>query len=192
MQDELLQRFATLRDDEQAQRRPSSREGLLHRATSGNELLVGTEQVGRRQGRARPIAIGWRAGPRAASRRLGVAVRRASSLAGRRSVRPGVLATGVEWPSPESVARRWVPAGPGRTGTWAGRTGSGVATVEPAPRRRSPRIATGRHPIARIPEARPVGDLGLASRRPRSVERPGNWRPKTWSGRSGPGRPRAE
>ena len=88
VQDQLLERLATLRDDEQPDRRAAGREGLLDRATAGDELLVGTKQVRGRQRRSRPV-------PWLRSRR------RPGAIAGR--------ATAHRWP-PRSCRR---PAGIG-------------------------------------------------------------------------------
>ena len=46
VEDELLERLAALRDDEQAEGRPAGGERLLDRPATGDELLVRTEQVG--------------------------------------------------------------------------------------------------------------------------------------------------
>ena len=72
MQDELLEGMATLGDDQQAVRDPPGGEDLLDRATAGHELLVGREQVRRRQRRrgARPgSSLEGRARPRPRSGR---------------------------------------------------------------------------------------------------------------------------
>jgi hypothetical protein len=55
MQDQLFERGATLRDDEQADGGPAGDERLLDRATSGDQLLTLAERVGRRQCRF-PVA----------------------------------------------------------------------------------------------------------------------------------------
>jgi hypothetical protein len=54
MQDELFQRVATLRDDEQSVRRSTGREDLLDRTPAGDELLVGSQEVRGRQRGDRP------------------------------------------------------------------------------------------------------------------------------------------
>ena len=48
MQNELLERVPTLRDDKQTMRHTAGREDLLDGATAGHELLVGSQQVRRR------------------------------------------------------------------------------------------------------------------------------------------------
>ena len=50
MQDQLLEGAAALRDDEQADGRPTGDEGLLDRTAAGDELLVRPKILGRRQG----------------------------------------------------------------------------------------------------------------------------------------------
>ncbi|HSG87070.1 MAG TPA: hypothetical protein VLA23_12100, partial [Candidatus Limnocylindrales bacterium] len=57
MQDDLLERVAAVRDDEEPAGGPTSREGLLDRATAGDDLLVlGDPEERRRGGSAEPLA----------------------------------------------------------------------------------------------------------------------------------------
>jgi hypothetical protein len=58
---ELVQRGATLRDDEQADRLAMRGEGLLDRSSAGDDLLVGTEELRSLRPRLRgPEALlGW-------------------------------------------------------------------------------------------------------------------------------------
>ena len=51
VEDQLLERLPTLRDDEQSMCRPTGDERLLDRAAAGDQLLVLAEDVRRRQGR---------------------------------------------------------------------------------------------------------------------------------------------
>ena len=52
VEDELLEGVPALRDDQQAMGGPAGREDLLDRAAAGDQLLVGPEQVRRREGGA--------------------------------------------------------------------------------------------------------------------------------------------
>jgi hypothetical protein len=52
VQDEPLERLAALRDDEQPMGRSPGHEGFLDRATAGDELLVLSQEVRRRDSRA--------------------------------------------------------------------------------------------------------------------------------------------
>jgi hypothetical protein len=56
VQDQLLEGVPSLWHDEQAMSGPPGGEDLLDRSTAGDQLLVGSEQVGRRErlARARP------------------------------------------------------------------------------------------------------------------------------------------
>jgi hypothetical protein len=55
MEHELLERLATLRDDEQPVRGAAGDEGLLDRAATRDELLVLADEIRRRQRRARVV-----------------------------------------------------------------------------------------------------------------------------------------
>jgi hypothetical protein len=49
MEHELLERLSALRHDQQPIRLPASDERFLDRPATGDEFLLGTESVGRRQ-----------------------------------------------------------------------------------------------------------------------------------------------
>ena len=122
VEDELLERIAALRDDEQAPRLAAGDERLLDGAAAGDELLVLAERdplEGRRQRSARRRAVAairaaavaragraagrgdraggpWGAGPRrVAGGRTGRAGPRARSTNGRRHVADGLRRTAV-------------------------------------------------------------------------------------------------
>jgi hypothetical protein len=78
---ELLERVAPLRDDEEPVRGAARGEDFLDRAPTGDEFLVGPQQVGRRErgGRARPgCGLERRSGPRRWRGRRGTPVGRAA------------------------------------------------------------------------------------------------------------------
>jgi len=145
VQDEPLQRLASLRDDEQAMGRPARDERLLDGATAGDELFVVAE------------VIGWR--DRRAEAGLGAgSVRPRSARTGPPSaaiVGPGSLeATPVEWPTDRA----------GATGKVGAPGGARIATRRRAERTWSRAEATARSRAEGTPRLRPGAPRARAGR----------------------------
>jgi hypothetical protein len=87
MEDEPLERLASLRHDEQAARLAAGRERLLDRSTAGDQLLVLADEVGWRQRRSCLVrAVGSGRWTAARVRRTGVATPWRGSAGATRSV----------------------------------------------------------------------------------------------------------
>ena len=113
VQDELLERGASLRDDEQADRRPARDERLLDRSPAGDELFVRPEVRRRRQGRGagRAAAVADTAGGPGHGRRSGRSARAPLGRAG-----PGPADRGRTAGAVGSGAQRRRRAVAGRSG----------------------------------------------------------------------------
>jgi hypothetical protein len=169
VQHEAVERLAPLRHDEQAAGRPVGDERLLDRTSTGNELLILTEQVGR--GDAGSVRVG-----RPEPFRTGVAAPRA--VAAGRIAEPGfwpVAAGSVTERSIAAIAGWSSAAEPtcarGAAGT-RGATGAGGALPitlvsrlgRPRPRGAVPRtiaIAAGRPVVSAAPLIEPTAS-GIA------------------------------
>ena len=166
---QLLQRSATLRDDQQAKRGTTGGERLLDGPPAGDELLVGSEAVGRRKGR-RPA---WLPAGRPAGAVVHGRTERwpvATGRAARRLADPagfGLAAGG------RRAARSRVPLGGRRTtlplGRRAGRS-TGRARA-PAAVRSSSRGHPGRTGVDRVDSVAASSDGG-PRRPPRNPGRP--------------------
>ena len=142
MEDELLERTPTLRDDEQADGRTAGDECLLDRTTSGDELLVLAERGGRRERRAPR----WRgAARRTAAKRAGSTIpvaggsRRAArwTAASRRTIRskpPGPPGRGPVRGPGRGPSGRW-----SRRWSWLGERSRSASRHGSGPRVRSGR-----------------------------------------------------
>ena len=131
VQDQLLQRTATLWHNQETKRRPLGREGFLDRAASGDQLLAGPEQIRRLECRHRALPAVRRAMPSDPGKWTVVAARAAGKPAIRRAlvrralVRRALVRRGPVWWTPV----RWAPADRSR------RSLTGGARVGPFTRR---------------------------------------------------------
>ena len=154
VEDELLERGATLRHDQQSMGRAARGEDLLDRPPAGDQLLLGTEQIGRREragawgpcaisewlARPRPHAERWRTPERCARRsprRAGGTAERSRRRARvlpprpiRRSIEPAWHLVGTGSEAATGLARRWERAATCRStavGRWSRRAPVGAS-----------------------------------------------------------------